>query len=37
VVDVVLDRIRQDAVVDELANCRLHLALLRTQLEIHRI
>ena len=37
VVDVVLDRIREDAVVDKLANGRLHLALLRAQLEIHGI
>jgi hypothetical protein len=37
VVDVVLDRIREDAVVHELANGRLHLALLRAQLEIHGI
>ena len=35
VVDVVLDRVRQNALVDELADGRLHLALLRAQLEIH--
>jgi len=35
VVDVVLDRVREDTVLDELANGRLHLALLRAELEIH--
>ena len=35
VVDVVLDRVREHALVHELADGRLHLALLRGQLEIH--
>ena len=35
VVDVVLDRVRQDAFVDELPDGRLYLALLGRELEIH--
>ena len=35
VVDVVLDRVRKHALVHELADGRLHLALLRSELEIH--
>ena len=35
VVDVVLDRVRKHALVHELADCCLHLALLRSELEIH--
>ena len=34
-VDVVLDRVRKHALVHELADCCLHLALLRSELEIH--
>jgi hypothetical protein len=35
-VDVVLDRVREHALVDELTNGRLHLSLLGAELEIHR-
>ena len=35
VVDVVLDRVRQHALVHELADGRLHLSLLGRELEIH--
>jgi hypothetical protein len=34
-VHVVLDCVRQDPLVDELTNGRLHLALLGTEPEIH--
>jgi hypothetical protein len=37
VVDVVLDRVRKDALVHEPANGRLHLPLLRAELEIHEV
>ena len=35
VVDVVLDRVRQDALVDEAANGLLNVALLVGQIEVH--
>jgi hypothetical protein len=35
VVDVVLDRVRQHTLVHELADGRLHLSLLGSELEIH--
>jgi hypothetical protein len=34
-VDVVLDRVRKHALLDELPNGRLHLSLLGGELEIH--